>query len=69
MIALDKYKIIYLIAKDCIIDTNEKKIFTTDKGKYLLYQTSIPLLNKPSSFDDLIVDYQIITIDNIDKKI
>jgi hypothetical protein len=61
-IALSKFKIIYLIAKDCVIDTSSKIIYTTPEsyGTYIFYQCNIPLLKKPSQFDELILDYEIL---------
>jgi hypothetical protein len=38
LLALNKYKIIYLIADDCIINMDSKIIYTTDEIKYLIYQ-------------------------------
>jgi hypothetical protein len=43
----------------------EKKIYTTDLKKYLLYQCNIPLLSKPSKFDDIILEYKVCKIENI----
>ena len=69
LLALKEYKIFYLISNDCLIDTNEKKIFTTDIRKYFLYQTNIPLLTKPSKFDEIILDYELVFVDNLEKKL
>lgn len=66
LLALNKYKIIYLIGYDCIINTETKLIYTTNEVKYLIYQCNIPLLKKTTKFDDLIIDYKIIVINNID---
>ena len=66
---MKEYKIFYLISNDCLIDTNEKKIFTTDIRKYFLYQTNIPLLTKPSKFDEIILDYELVFVDNLEKKL
>lgn len=66
ILTLNKYKIIYLISDDCIINMEEKKIYTTDLKKYLLYQCNIPLLSKPSKFDDIILEYKVCKIENID---
>ena len=65
LLALNKYKIIYLIGNDCIINIDNKIIYTTDEIKYLIYQCNIPLLTKPSKFDELIIDYKIVNINNI----
>jgi len=43
-----------------------KIIYTTDEVKYLVYQYNIPLLSKPTKFDDIIIDYKIVNIDNIE---
>lgn len=59
LLALSKYKIIYLIGKDCIIDTKSRVIYTTNYVSYIFYQCNIPLLSKPSQFDNLILDYEV----------
>ena len=59
LLILDKYKIIYLIDKDCIIDIDNKIIYTSDTAKYMLYISKIPLMQKPSKFNDIIVDFKI----------
>jgi len=69
LLALKEYKIYYLISNDCIINTDEKKIYTSDLRKYFLYQTNIPLLSKPSKFDDIILDYELVFTDDIEKKL
>jgi hypothetical protein len=66
LLTLNKYKIIYLIGNDCIINIENKIIYTIDEGKYLAYQYNIPLLSKPTKFDNLIIDYKIVYIDNIE---
>jgi hypothetical protein len=69
LLALKQYKIFYLISNDCIINTDDKKIYTTDIRKYFLYQTNIPLLSKPSKFDEIILEYDLVFIDDIEKKL
>lgn len=59
LLILNKYKIIYLIDKDCIIDIDNKIIYTSDTAKYTLYISKIPLMKKSSKFDDIIVDFKI----------
>ena len=44
---------------------DKKIIYTTDEIKYLIYQCNIPLLTKPSKYDELIIDYKIVNINNI----
>ena len=69
ILTLNKYKIIYLISNDCIINMEEKKIYTTNITKYLLYQCNIPLLAKSSKFDDIILEYKVCKIENISEYI
>lgn len=71
LLTLNKYKIIYLIDRDCIIDVESQVIYTLSSSfqKYLFYQINIHLLPKPSKFDELIVDYDIIEIENLYGKI
>jgi len=59
------YNIVYLIGYDCVIDTDMETIYTTNIKDYILYQCNIPLLKNPSKFDDIIFDYDICEIENI----
>lgn len=61
----DKYNIIYLIANDCVIDTDMETIYTSNMEKYLIYQCEIPLLKNPTKFDEIIFDYDIYEIDDL----
>lgn len=63
---LNKYKIIYLIANDCVIDMNNKIMYTTDLYKYLLYQIDITFISKSTKFDEIIENCEIIEITDID---
>lgn len=55
-LALEKYRIIYLIGKDCVIDLEQKKIFTFNTQKYMDYIIEIPKIKKPSYLDILIIE-------------
>ena len=59
LLILNKYKILYLIDKDCIIDIDNKTIYTLNTEKYLIYISKIPLMQKPNKFDEIIVDFKI----------
>jgi len=65
LITLNKYNIIYLISDDCIINIENKTIYTTNITNYILYQANIPILSKPTKFDDLIINYEIVKIEDI----
>jgi hypothetical protein len=65
LLTLNKYKIIYLISNDCIINIENNIIYTINDMKYMLYQANIPILSKSTKFDELIIDYKIIKIENI----
>jgi hypothetical protein len=54
-LALEKYRIIYLIAKDCVIDMEQKKIFTTNPLRYEAYLSGVPGLRNPSYLDLLML--------------
>lgn len=58
-IVLEKYRIIYLIGKDCVIDMERRKIFTTDPDKYEKYFIRV---SKPSYLDLLIVEQEFETV-------
>lgn len=68
-VALSKYKIIYLISKDCLIDTQSRIIYCKPEAysTYIFYQCNIPLLKKPSKFDDLILDFEIVETSSLEE--
>ena len=63
-LTLNKYRIIYLIGKDCVIDMEKQKIYTTNRQYYLLYLQQI-LLKQTSYLDNLITDFEIVDIDDL----
>ena len=66
-LSLEKYRIIYLIAQDCVIDMEQKKIFTTSPSKYETYLIKVPGLRKPSYLDLLMVtdDFSVVSIKDL----
>lgn len=60
--ALEKYRIVYLIGNDCIIDCNNKTIHTTDKNKYQLYLITV---KKPNKFELIINNFEMFQVDNL----
>lgn len=67
LLALTKYRIVYLIAYDGVINMEKKEIYTTDVDKYIAYQDRIPTMKDPSQLDTLIQDFFIIEVDNLSK--
>lgn len=65
LLILDKYKIFYLIDRDCIIDIEKQIIYTLDTYKYLLYQSKIPMLKKINKFDEMILNFKIELVENL----
>ena len=65
-IILEKYRIIYLIDKDCIIWLDNKIIYTTDYDKYDDYIFNLKFSNKISSYlDDIIREFKIIKVNDL----
>ena len=64
-VALEEYKIIYLIGKDGVIDMNSKKLYTTKPEKYQKYIMKIPLIKEPSYLDIILEEFEIIELENI----
>lgn len=58
------FSLVYLIGNDCVIDLDQKCIFTTDTVKYVKY---ISCLKDPSKFDALIIDFPVIEVNDISK--
>jgi hypothetical protein len=65
LITLNKYRIIYLIGYDCVIDMERNILYTTNENKYILYFSQIPLMTESSKFDKLIVKYSIQEIEDL----
>ena len=61
ILTLEKYKIIYLIGYDCIIDIDKKTVYTIDLNKY----KNIIIMSNSEKFDDLIRDFYLIEIDEL----
>ena len=63
-VALDEFKIVYLIGKDCVIHLTTKHIYTTDLEKYQLYILNIPSLKLPSYLDIMILEFEISKVED-----
>ena len=61
-IALEKYRIIYLIGYDAVINMEEKVIYTTNVDKYKIYQYGIISSKHTGLFDEEIKDYMIVEV-------
>ena len=68
-IALEKYCIIYLISKDCIINMNSKTIKTTNKSEYIKYIANILNIKTPSYLDLLLPEFTLIEVEKIENEI
>ena len=64
-LTLKKYRIIYLIANNAVIDMERENIYTTDPDYYNSYITNIHTLKKPTYLDLLIQNFSVIQIDDI----
>ena len=64
-VTLDKYNIVFLIGRDCVIDIDMETIYTTNIKEYLFYQCNIPLLANPSNFDNIIFDFDVHEVEDI----
>lgn len=65
MLTLNKYKIIYLISYDCIINMEKGEIYTLEKNKYEEYLLHIPNMKKSSKFDNFIEKFKIIEVKDL----
>jgi hypothetical protein len=62
---LGKFRIVYLIGYDGIIDIKEEIIYTLDTDKYERYQMDILTGKNTGKIDELIKDYTIIQVTNL----
>jgi len=61
VLTLDKYRIVYLIGYDCVINMEKGDIYTTDVDKYQIYQLKTPI----SKFDELIKNFYIVEVEDL----
>lgn len=64
-LTLDKYRIIYLIAKDCVIEMEYRSIYTTDPDKYATYMMKLDTKVNKTYLDELIADFTIVEIEDL----
>ena len=64
-LSLDKYRIIYLIGRDGVINMEKKEIYTTNKGYYDEYLVHIPLMKEPSYLDKLIEEFNVVEVEDV----
>ena len=62
---LEKYRIIYLISQDCVIDIGKQILYTTMIEKYKNYLLSIPTMKNPNWFYSLIQEFKIIEMTDL----
>lgn len=59
LLTLSKYKIVYLIDRDCVIDIEDKTIYTdNNKDKYVFRRYN-------TNFDEILINFDIIEVENI----
>jgi hypothetical protein len=63
--ALEKYQIIYLVSKDCIIDMQGRTIYTTDRDEYHVYKNDVACKKTQTEFDLLLLDFEIKEVDDL----
>ena len=63
--ALEKYRIVYLIGYDGVINIQEKVIYTTNVDKYVVYQYGILSSKHTGLFDKEIQEYMIIQVEDL----
>jgi len=64
-ISLEKYKPVYLIGKDCVIDIKKQTLNTINIQKYKEYIEKIPCLKSPSYLDLLLLSFSLCEFNTI----
>ena len=64
-IVLTKFRIIYLISKDCVIDIEKKKLYTTNVDYYQVYKIRIPTMKTSSYLDNLLLDCEVVHVEDL----
>jgi len=62
---LQRYKIIYLIDNDCLIDISTNKLYSLNTDKYNFYISKIPVLKKQTWFDIFLQNIEIQDVDHL----
>jgi hypothetical protein len=65
LLTLNKYRIIYIIGYDCVINMEQKVILTSNVDKYQIYQIKIHCLSNSSEFDELIKEFDIVEVEDL----
>jgi hypothetical protein len=63
--ALKEYRIVYLISRDCVIEMERGRLYTTSADKYRRYLLSIPMMKAPSYLDCLIKGFDTIEVGDL----
>lgn len=63
--ALKEYRIIYLIAKDCVIEMEKNCIYTNNPDNYSVYLLQIPGMKDPSYLDELIQEFDVVEVEDL----
>lgn len=64
-LTLEKYRIIYLISRDCVIDMERKGIYTTNPVKYEHYINNICNISNSSYLDVIIEDFSVNKVEDL----
>jgi hypothetical protein len=64
-IALEEFRIVYLIGYNCVVHIEAQTIFTTAIDEYRLYLDGIQFMKSPSKFDEMIQDYTITEVEDL----
>ena len=64
-LTLDKFRIIYLIGRDGVIDIEKMIVYTTNEAYYKGYLSDIPLMKSPSYLDDLLTTFTVQGVEDL----
>jgi hypothetical protein len=67
VLTLNKYKIVYLIGYDCVVNMEKEIIYTLNPDKYLTHQAGVPYSNSSTDFDYIIQNYNTIRVSNLEE--
>lgn len=67
--ALTKFRVMYIIGKDTLIVLEKGIIYTTNIAMCRKYLDNIPIKSKKSKFDEILVDFEVISNENINELI
>jgi hypothetical protein len=64
-VALEEFRIIYLIGRDAVIDIEKERVYTSDPEKYGVYMSRIPAMKTANYLDHIITEFELVSVQDL----